>query len=62
MLIIKIKTGNEAFTDGQTGWEVARILKDAARFCENGLVHGDEKRLLDLNGNKVGTLTFREDK
>lgn len=61
-LTIQINLGNAAF-EGESGpEEVARILKHAAEYVRStGLCRGDEKRLLDVNGNHVGTLKLSPD-
>ena len=51
---ISIKTDNAAFEDN---WreETARLLRGLAARIENGQ---DPSRLLDYNGNAVGTVTY----
>jgi hypothetical protein len=51
-ITIKINTVNAAF-EGDPEAEVARILKDAANKIARG---NTDFNLLDLNGNKVGTV------
>ena len=53
-LIVKIKSNNDAFADGQAD-EVARILRKVTRAIEQGETSGS---LLDFNGNKVGTFNL----
>ena len=52
MLTVKIKTGNAAFEDGNLETELARILRQLADKIENGYTEG---KLMDINGNSVGT-------
>ena len=59
MVIIKIKTGNAAFQDGNECYEVARILREVV----NRLDTGDSKHmyLKDINENTVGVLFYEDD-
>lgn len=43
--------GNEAFSNGNHTYEVARILRGAAARVDGGDTYGN---CFDLNGNKVG--------
>lgn len=56
-IIITIKTGNAAFEafEGLEHYEVARILRRLADKLENG---SKPERLLDINGNNVGTVEY----
>ena len=58
MVKIKISTANEAFNEPGTGPEIARILKRLAKDVESGVVHNDELRLRDINGNTVGSFKY----
>jgi hypothetical protein len=70
MFTLTIETGNAAFHDPGRGdgpddddnmarnAEVARILRKLATAIEQG---SDSVRLMDYNGNSVGTATFEED-
>ena len=49
---IVIDTDNAAFDDGNSGYELARILRMLANAYEDG--YAEDKRLLDVNGNTVG--------
>lgn len=51
---ITLATDNAAFEADQRG-EIARILRGLAARIENGQ---DPSRLLDYNGNAVGTVTY----
>lgn len=52
---LTINCENAAFGDGNAGNEVARILRHLADRVENSdLAGGDEFRLMDFNGNRVG--------
>lgn len=57
MLKIEIETGNAAFEDDRN-MELARILRQIAERLENG---EDAGRVLDINGNKVGSFEMEED-
>lgn len=57
MITIMLNNVNAAFEDNHGG-EVARILRRLADQAEQGDL-GDTCRLLDINGNTVGT--FRND-
>jgi hypothetical protein len=60
MLEIKLETSNAAFEDN-CPQEVARLLRDLAARIENGLGSGlCRGRLLDINGNIVGTWDWME--
>jgi hypothetical protein len=61
MLVIKIKTDNAAFGEGDDGdrcAEVARILQAYADKIER--TQDLDQRLLDINGNTVGSAAFYE--
>lgn len=51
-ITITIQTGNAAFEDGNSGSEVARILRKYADRIEHD--EPDRCNLLDVNGNTVG--------
>jgi hypothetical protein len=56
MITIKIDTDNAAFElDGNYTAEVARILRELAARVEAG-TNGYAISILDINGNKVGTM------
>jgi hypothetical protein len=56
-LTIELSTENAAFTDGNAGIEVARILRAAADKIETWPGANEFKiGLRDINGNKVGAL------
>ena len=57
MFKIEIETGNAAFEDDRN-MELARILRQIAERLENG---EDAGRVLDINGNKVGSFEMEED-
>ena len=57
MLKIEIETGNAAFEDDRN-MELERILRQIAERLENG---EDAGRVLDINGNKVGSFEMEED-
>ncbi len=60
-ITITINTDNAAFSDGNAGSEVARILRKAAKQIEdNGLPLNDDPPLIDINGNKVGKITVED--
>lgn len=54
-ITITIKTGNSAFEENVSG-EVARILRGLADKLEN--YHQQPTKLMDINGNKVGTVEY----
>lgn len=56
MFKIEIETGNAAFEDDRN-MELARILRQIAERLENGENAG---RVLDINGNKVGSFEIEE--
>lgn len=45
----------------RNGYEVARILKNAAEAVESIVVPGDNGILRDINGNRVGSWKVEED-
>lgn len=47
----EIQTGNAAFTD-QPGFEIARLLRQAAENVEAGALSA---QVADINGNTVGS-------
>lgn len=53
-IVIEIKTSNDAFQDGNSHSEIARILRQLADDFENNMA---VKILRDINGNTVGSLT-----
>jgi hypothetical protein len=61
-ITITIETLNAAFDDGNTGAEIARILRDFADKIDgsegyyNDPINLDGTKLRDINGNKVGTV------
>lgn len=55
MFTIKIKTQNEAFSDGNRDEEIARILERVAERVKEGEMDGF---CVDINGNKVGSFGF----
>ena len=58
-LLIRIELDNDAFTDGPIGVEVARILRRYAEAID-GKVHLVHHRLIDINGNPVGSAVLAE--
>jgi len=61
MLRIVIGTGNDAFGPDPSH-EIARLLKELADSIEaSGLVCESSISLRDINGNKVGYASFKED-
>jgi hypothetical protein len=61
-ITVEIKTDNAAFNGYGYGTEVARILREAAERVDcadniYALDHVSERPLLDVNGNRVGTVT-----
>lgn len=54
-ITIKIKTDNAAFEDN-TGGEIARILRRYADEIDG--MEPEEAKLLDYNGNTVGSVTI----
>lgn len=60
MFTLTINTANDAFAV-QPEFEVAAILKKLADRLEDGCASTEEGRLLDVNGNTVGSYTFTED-
>ena len=55
MIKILIETDNAAFADGPE-YEIARILRRLAEDIEAGREPGV---LMDVNGNLVGTVTYK---
>lgn len=55
MFHLKIKTENEAFSDGNRGAEIARILRDLAGAVEEQAGDAGNYNVRDINGNRVGT-------
>ena len=59
---ITIETNNDAFTGSpQSDMEIARILKDLAKDFESGDLFAGvrwKRSIHDVNGNKVGVITF----
>ncbi len=57
---IKIAMDNAAFTDNEAGFELARILRDAADALQlNGCYGAVKFPLVDVNGNHVGVCEVR---
>ena len=61
-LTIKINTDNDSFADENLGSEISRILKNYANIIES-VIDDDtssklETTLRDINGAKVGQVTF----
>jgi len=54
MFTLKIETDNAAFSDGR-GAELARILRKLADKIEDADARGDKGKVMDYNGNSVGT-------
>jgi len=56
MFKLSIKMDNAAFSDGNSGSEVARILRELATRIDHDDVtqRGFSMTLTDINGNKVG--------
>ena len=64
-LTIKINTDNDSFADENLGSEISRILKNYANVIES-VIDDDtswklETILRDINGAKVGQVTFTTD-
>ena len=57
--VLKIESGNAAFSDGNAGSEVARILRELARKVEDS--SDGSGRLFDANGNGVGHWSMADD-
>jgi hypothetical protein len=53
MFTLEIETDNSAFSDGDKGRELARILRKIASIIETD-GRADRRRVLDINGNSVG--------
>jgi len=58
MIYINIETDNDAFADSNLGPEVARILRKLAGQIEAD-PYQDGRRLMDVNGNRVGDMSIR---
>lgn len=60
--VLEITCDNAAFCDDDgdpdPGFEVATILRSAAKAVENG---AESVRLYDTNGNRVGVAKFAEE-
>jgi hypothetical protein len=58
---VEIETDNAAFEDSP-GSEIARILRGIASRVQDvrGEVADEEFRVMDVNGNKVGTWGFAD--
>jgi hypothetical protein len=54
MIRITIDTGNAAFSDGNKGAEVARILRELADRLDDSGAEVLPVTLRDYNGNRVG--------
>jgi hypothetical protein len=59
-IIIEFETDNAAFEDDSLCPEIARILGELARKIES-YDRPDDMKVYDVNGNKVGTVTYLED-
>lgn len=57
MFTVKINTGNAAYTDDPE-YEIASNLREIASDLNNGVRRG---RVMDHNGNSVGTWELSED-
>lgn len=55
----KIESGNAAFSDGNAGSEVARILREVARKVEDS--QDGSGRVMDVNGNACGHWSMADD-
>ena len=55
MVKIEIKTGNDAFQDGNYYEELAKILRELADKIEHG---NEPEKLMDSNGNAVGKVKY----
>lgn len=55
-LTISMNTENSAF-EGNTEYEVARILREIADKIEQG---HEPTKVMDINGNKVGEIEIKE--
>jgi len=57
---IELRTRNSAFQedDFSFGYEMARILRQLANSLENGAT---PTYLMDINGNKVGEIIYKEE-
>ena len=51
---IVLRTGNDAFSDGNKDTEIERILR---AWLYRGLEHGTAPLPRDSNGNRVGSVT-----
>lgn len=59
MVRIEIETGNEAFSDMDGRYEIARILHEIAERIKDGYtVHS----IMDINDNMVGTWEYNTSK
>lgn len=56
MIIIKIDTSNAAFQNGNSGAEIARILRELADKVDGQDVVFELIPIYDSNGNRVGSL------
>ena len=54
---LTIATDNDAFTGDALTPEIARILRRAANFIEDGWLDDQPFALLDVNGHSVGSFT-----
>ncbi|WNM66443.1 hypothetical protein SEA_CULVER_177 [Gordonia phage Culver] len=57
---LTIRTGNDAFEQGTAGYEIARILREAADYIEEYGVDHHTRSLIDQNGNRVGGYKMEE--
>lgn len=56
-LTIEIRSGNAAFTDNPHA-ELRRLVLQCAGILETHIFDDYERRLLDINGNRVGCITW----
>lgn len=58
---LEIDCDNDAFGEGATSEEIARILESAAYALRvNGLYNCSAQWLRDINGNRVGTYKYED--
>lgn len=57
-VVIEFDTDNDAFDKGNNA-EVVRVMRDAARKIEHGIIPAT---LFDLNGNNIGSLTIDDER
>jgi len=61
MFTLRIETDNAAFSEGNLGGELARILRDVAARLERSTCY-DAALLFDVNGNSVGNYELEVDR